>query len=89
MTLFADDADARVDFQITDSTGGTNDWATPTVNATSNGGTTVAITAVWQGDPGASRVLRVPMAGLTPGRHRLRLVVPDGNDVDLDAVYLH
>lgn len=85
-TLYADDPDVFADFVVTAASGGTNDWASPTVET----GTVVPVEIVgtWQGDPGATRTLRVPLATLGAGWHSLRLQVPNGNDVNLGRIYL-
>jgi hypothetical protein len=81
VTLYANDADVHVKYAITDADGGDNDWASPTVTT----GAT-SITCTWLGTAGPTRTLRVPLTGLAAGSHRLRLVVPGGNDVGLGTV---
>lgn len=83
MTLYADDPDVYVDYSITDSIGGDNDWDPVTVEADD-----VDLTGTWQGDPGPTRTLRVPLAGLPTGSHDLRLIVPGGNDLSLGRIVL-
>lgn len=82
MPLYADDPDVNVVFPITDGEGGDLAWS-PVVTV---GGT--SITAAWQGDPGPTRDLRVPLSSLPAGMHRLRLLVPGDNDVSLGNVVL-
>ena len=88
MPLYADDPDVNVEYPITDRMDGDLTWS-PVVKATpSTGGAVVEVTGSWQGDPGPTRNLRVPLASLDPGMHRLRLVVPGDNDVSLGNVVL-
>ena len=82
MPLYADDPDVNVEFPITDRKAGDLTWS-PVVKAGE-----VSITAAWQGDPGPTRTLRVPLTSLPKGMHRLRLVVPGDNDVSLGNVVL-
>lgn len=82
MPLYADDPDVHVTYPITDSQGGTNEW--PALVRVKD----EEITAEWLGDPGPKRNLRVPLASLGAGTHRLRLIVPGDNDVSLGNVTL-
>lgn len=82
MPLYADDPDVNVVYPITDSQGGDLSWS-PVVQVGA-----AEITAVWVGDPGPTRNLRVPLSTLPAGMHRLRLVVPGDNDVSLGNVVL-
>ena len=83
-SVLADDPDAYVDREITDATGSDLTW-TPTVAI---GAAAYNVTAAWQGAVGPTRVLRVPVAGLTAGTHRIYLQIPGGNDLDLGRVYV-
>lgn len=84
MTLYADDPDVNVVYPVTDKQGSTLEFS-PVVRVEGFDD----ITATWLGDPGATRDLRVPLAGLDAGKnHRLRLVVPGDNDVTLGVVIL-
>ena len=83
-TVYSDDTDAYVDRQVTDNSGGTLDW-TPLV-AVDAGPYDVA--ASWQGDPGPTRTLRVPLVGLAVGTHRLYLNVPGGTNLSLGSVHV-
>jgi hypothetical protein len=81
-TILADDPDAYVDREITDAAG-----ADLTFTANVAIGTAAYTTAgTWQGDVGPKRVLRVPVAGLAVGTHRMYLQIPGGNDLDLGRV---
>lgn len=82
MPLYADDPDVNAVFPITDSQGGDLTWSAVVMAGD------VELAATWQGDPGPTRNLRVPLATLTPGMHRLRLIVPGDNDVSLGNVVL-
>lgn len=85
MTLYADDADAFVEDQVTDTRGNVLDFD-PVVMAGD-----VELPAQWLGDPGTTRVLRITVGGLglVGGvRYQLRLVNPNGNDLALEPVYL-
>lgn len=83
MSFYADDPDAYVEFPVTDTSGGSVDWADPLVRA---GETEIA--AEWQGDPAPTRTIRVPLTGLTQGNHHLRLVVPGGPDQHMGTITL-
>ena len=84
MTLYANDPDANVVYPITDAQGGTLDFPA-VVQVTGQ----PDITGQWLGDPGPTRDLKVPLAGLPAGSlHRLRLVIPGDNDVSLGQVRL-
>lgn len=82
VTVFADDADAYVDRQVTDAAGNPLTFA-PLVAI---GGGAYDLAATWQGDPAPTRVLRVPVSSLEVGTHRLYLSIPDSNDLDLGYV---
>lgn len=85
MTLYADDADAWVEDQVTDTRGNDLDFE-PVVKSGD-----VTLPAAWQDEVGPTRVLRTTVGGqgLAPGvTHPLRLLNPNGNDVALEAVYL-
>lgn len=87
MTIYADDPDAHVVLEVTDSQGGSLNF-TPVVRARDT-----EITAAWVGsvttaDGVSTRQLNVPLAGLDAGSHALRLVVPGDNDFTLATVYL-
>jgi len=82
VTVYADDADAYVD-RIVTATGGESLTFAPTVAVDAGAFT---ITASWLGEPAAPRPLRIPVAELEVGRHRLYLNVPGGNDLDLGSV---
>lgn len=84
---YADDADAHVDYPITDATGANVDWASPSATAT-QGTTVVTVACTWVGNPAATRTLRVPVGALGVGWHTLRLIVPGDNDVELGRVRL-
>ena len=62
-TVYADDTDAYVERQVTDNNGGTLDWP-PMVAVDASA---YDLAATWQGDPGPSRTLRVPIVGLAVG----------------------
>ena len=85
---YTDDADAYTDWIVgpkvvqPDSPDIT---FTPTI-AVKDGDYTV--TGVWQSDVGPSRTLRVPVAGLPVGSHRLYLQVPGGNDLSIGTVHM-
>jgi hypothetical protein len=79
---YADDPDARIDWPITHRTGGTVDWPSPQVIATSRGVATT-IACAWQGDPATERDLRIPLDSLAVGSYTLRLLVPGDNDIPL------
>lgn len=83
-SVLADDPDAYIDREITDATG-TN--LTFTANVAIGTGT-YTTTGTWQGTPAATRILRIPVAGLTAGTHRMYLQIPGGNDLDLGRVYV-
>ena len=82
--VFADDEDAHVDRVVSDAQG--NDLTFTPLVAVDGGAYEVA--ATWQGDPGPSRTLRVPVGSLLPGSHRLYLQVPGGNDLSLGSVHV-
>src|SRR5690606_19437722 len=82
VTVYADDADAYVDRIVTDAAG-TDLTFEPAVAV---GAGDFDITATWLGDAAPSRTLRIPVAGLEVGTHRLYLSVPGGNDLDLGGV---
>lgn len=83
MTLYADDPDVHVEYEIKDATGGDNDFVAQVRVAGAPD-----VTGAWQGSPGPVRILRVSLAGLAAGPHDLRLIVPGGNDVPLGRVWL-
>lgn len=85
---FTDDADAYVDRIIGPEavTATSPDLTFEATVAVKDGAYTV--TATWQGDVGPTRTLRIPVAGLAEGLHRLYLSVPGGNDLDLGAVQM-
>lgn len=82
-TVWSDDVSANVRDLVSDAEpDGLNDF-TPTV-VTGAGAT---LPAVWEGPPARKRVLRTTVGGLEANvSHRLRLVNPDGNDVELESV---
>ena len=82
MPLYADDPDVNVVFPVTDSQGGDLSWSAVVMAGD------VELTGTWQGDPGPTRNLRVPLSSLPVGMHRLRLIVPGDNDVSLGNVVL-
>ena len=82
---YADDADAHVDYPITDVNGSNVDWATPTVKAVKSGAE-VTVTCTWLGSAAPTRSLKVPLDALGVGTHSLRLVVPNENDIPLGRV---
>lgn len=80
--VYADDPDAYVDRIVTDTAG---EPLTFVANVAAGAGA-YDITASWQGDPAPVRTLRIPVASLAVGSHRLHLQVPGGNDIDLGYV---
>lgn len=82
VTVFADDADAYVDRQVTDAGGNPLTFA-PQVAI---GAGPYDLTGIWQGDPAPTRILRVPVSSLDVGTHRLYLSIPGSNDLDLGYV---
>lgn len=82
LTRNADDPDAYVDRVITDTAGQPLTF----VASVAAGAGAYEITATWQGDPAPVRTLRIPVASLAVGSHRLHLQVPGGNDIDLGYV---
>lgn len=84
MTLYADDPDVSVTFEVTDSTG-QNDITPAVVKVAGYND----ITATWIGDPAPVRKLKIPLYGLPPYKTlRLSLMVPGDNDVEFDRVIM-
>lgn len=81
-TVYTDDANAWIERQVTDNSGGDLTWA-PLVAVDSGD---YDITAEWRGDVGSTRVLRVPLVGLEPGTHDIYLQNPNGPDWPLGQV---
>jgi hypothetical protein len=84
-TVYFDDPDASWTFTVTDKAGNDLDW-TPVEVAADSG--PYDLTATWEDVPSASRKLKVSLAGLAAGMHRLYLKVPGGNDLTLGSVYV-
>lgn len=83
VTVYADDPDASITRRITAVP--TADLLTfPPKVAVDTGD--YVIDATWLGAESRDRELRVPVADLEPGRHRLYLQVPGFNDLALGDV---
>lgn len=79
-TLYADDPDAHVDYEMA----GADLVFAPSVTTAAG-----AVTAEWlAAATDGKRTLRVHVSGLPKGNHGLRLVVPGGNDANLGIVTL-
>lgn len=84
MTLYADDPDVHVTFEVTDATGN-NDISPAVVKVAGYSD----ITAAWIGAPAPVRKLKVPLYGLPAyKRIRLSLAIPGDNDVEFEPVVL-
>lgn len=84
-TVYTDDADAFVQWTVTDTDGSNLDWADPTIAV----GTAAYISASWQGSASPTRVIRlqVPLGlGLAPGVYGAYLKVPNGSDFHLGQI---
>lgn len=84
-TVYLDDADAYVGWEVTDGEGQTLDWADPEIAI----GAGDFLSAAWQGDPASTREIRLPMPlglDLDPGTHTAYLKVPNGTDFQLGKV---
>lgn len=77
--VYVDDDDAYVDRIVTNHTGSSLSFS-PQVSI---GPGPYSVTAAWQGDEGTTRTLRIPLAGIPAGWHRLYLRVPGGTDFEL------
>jgi hypothetical protein len=85
ITIYRDDADAALSWQITDSNGLDIDWADPQIAI----GDAAYTAAAWEGDAASTRTitLAAPLAlGLAANIYAAYLKVPNGNDIYLGRV---
>jgi hypothetical protein len=76
-TIYRDDTDASVVWEVTDAAGQDVDWASPVIAI----GDGAYAAATWLGSPAPTRQIRlnVPLAlGLAPGAYPAYLKVPSG-----------
>lgn len=85
--VYLDDADAFAAWVVTDADGQDLDWTTPQIAI----GDGPYLAAEWQGTPAPTREIRLPMPlglSLEPDVYGAYLKVPNGNDLNLGAVYI-
>lgn len=86
-TVYRDDADAFVSWEVTDSDGQDLDWADPLVAL----GSAAYAAAAWQGVAAPTREIRLQLplgAGLAAGTYAAYLKVPNGSDFTLGHVVI-
>lgn len=81
--VYTDDPDASWTFTVRSKDDTEIDWSGPLVAIGPAG---YVVSGTWETAAGTTRVLRVPLVGLTAGTHRLYLKVPGGADRPMGTV---